>query len=154
MEQGVQQESVKVTLLRNGIEEKIKVKTVSYNYQGTNRFALWGGGVVHNAHPSISIKSGIEKECVYISSFFYGSPVNRSGLMAANCITEIDGRPVKNLDDFIGAVSGKDSGEIVKVRTTDVFDKSTRVNAVRTDSFYWPLVNFIYEDKQWQRAEL
>ena len=107
VERAVQKPAVTLTVLRNGIEERIEVPTVALGGRDLDRFVVWAGAVLQAPHRALSAQRSIPPEGVFVAYFSYGSPATRYQLWAGRRIVEVDGRPTPDLDAFITAVAGR-----------------------------------------------
>ena len=97
----------------------------------------WAGPLLQAPHQAAQIQRRVPEEGVYVSLYWYGSPASRSKLRAARLITEVDGRPVADLDAFLALVRGRQSGDSVRLLTIDVDGKAELIT-LRLDREYFP----------------
>ncbi len=104
-------------ILREGKEILIKIKigarpqdldTLSQNpvWDSQSRSANFRGMIVEDISSSLKARFRLsESEGVIITSIEEGSPAERSGLNVGDIILKIEGKPIKDRDDFLKAVS-------------------------------------------------
>lgn len=126
-----------VTLLRDGAVLDTTATASPIHGHGTRRVLHWAGALVQEIPRSVRIQRGLDTAAVYISLYWYGSPASRSKLRAARLITEVDGRPVADLDAFLALVRGRQSGDSVRLLTVDVDGKAELIT-LRLDREYFP----------------
>ena len=68
---------------------------------------------------------------VLISSVEANSPADRAGLKAGDVVTEADGRKVDDASDLVGALGGKDEGEVTLTVVRDRKQRTVRVTPER-----------------------
>ncbi|KAF9127697.1 serine protease [Mortierella sp. 14UC] len=96
-------ESVKMTVLREGQELCLNVPTVPLTGTDTNRILAWAGALIQMPYKAVLEQVSNVPQGVYVSCTLYGSPAS-TALRPGVWITEIDGIPVANLDEFLDAV--------------------------------------------------
>ncbi|KAF8932137.1 serine protease [Haplosporangium gracile] len=96
-------ESVRMTVLREGQELSLIVPTVPLLGTDTNRILAWAGALIQMPYKAVLEQVSNVPQGVYISCTLYGSPAS-TALRPGVWITEVDGIPVANLDDFLDAV--------------------------------------------------
>lgn len=153
VEKAVQKPQVKVTVLRDGAEQKIDVATVELGGRDMDRMLLWAGAVLQTPHRALAAQRGIAPEGVFVGYFSYGSPATRYQLWAGRRIVEVDGQPTPDLDAFIKAVAGRPDGSSVRLRTMS-WNGSVEVITLKLDTRYWPSYELRRTDQGWERKAL
>lgn len=69
----------------------------------TNRIVAWAGALIQMPYKAVLEQVSNVPSGVYVSCTLYGSPAS-TALRPGVWITEVDGIPVKNLDEFLDAV--------------------------------------------------
>ncbi|KAG0217061.1 serine protease [Mortierella sp. NVP41] len=96
-------ESVRMTVLREGQEMCLVVPTVPLIGTDTNRILAWAGALIQMPYKAVLEQVSNVPQGVYVSCTLYGSPAS-TALRPGVWITEIDGIPVADLDEFLDAV--------------------------------------------------
>ncbi|KAG9065897.1 serine protease [Linnemannia hyalina] len=96
-------ESVRMTVLREGQELCLIVPTIPLIGTDTNRILAWAGALIQTPYKAVLEQVSNVPQGVYVSCTLYGSPAS-TALRPGVWITEIDGVPVANLDEFLDAV--------------------------------------------------
>jgi S1-C subfamily serine protease len=153
VERSVQKPTVRVTVWRDKAAEVIEVPTVALGGRDLDRIVVWAGAVLQKPHRALAAQRGIEPEGVFVAYFSYGSPATRYQLWAGRRITEVDGRPVPDLDAFIQAVSGKEDRTSLRLRTV-TWNGSVEVMTLKLDKRFWPTYELKRTDQGWMRTAL
>ncbi|KAF9930264.1 hypothetical protein FBU30_000684 [Linnemannia zychae] len=111
-------ESVNMTVLREGREIKLVVPTVPLLGTDTNRIVAWAGALIQMPYKAVLEQVSNVPQGVYVSCTLYGSPAS-TALRPGVWITEIDGVPVSNLDEFLDAVH-RHENKVVRSRQGSV----------------------------------
>jgi len=149
----VQKESVQVELWRDGATHEIAVPTVALDGHDLDRVIIWAGALLQAPHRELAAQRGIEPTGVYVAYFAYGSPATSYGLWAGSRIVEVDGHPVRDLDAFIAAVSGKADRDSVRL-TAVQWNGAPEVTTLKLDNKYWPAYELRHTADGWQRIAL
>ncbi|KAG0083211.1 hypothetical protein BGZ92_010989 [Podila epicladia] len=96
-------ESVQMTVLREGKEITMHVPTVAMLGTDTNRIVAWAGALIQMPYKAVLEQVSNVPQGVYVSCTLYGSPAS-TALRPGVWITEVDGVPIANLDEFLDAV--------------------------------------------------
>ncbi|KAF9382125.1 hypothetical protein CPC16_009509 [Podila verticillata] len=96
-------ESVQMTILREGKEITLRVPTVAMLGTDTNRIVAWAGALIQMPYKAVLEQVSNVPQGVYVSCTLYGSPAS-TALRPGVWITEVDGIPISNLDEFLDAV--------------------------------------------------
>ncbi len=154
VEEATQLPQVKLTLLRDGVEQVVEVATAALRGEDIDRMLLWAGAVLHAPHRAMTIQRSIAPEGVFVAYFAYGSPATRYGLFAGRRIVEVDGRPVPDLDAFIAAVRGRENRSSVRLKTV-TWNGTTGVTTLKLDQNYWPTYDLRRTpDAVWERKAI
>jgi len=153
VEKAVQKPRVRVTVLRDGVEQAIDVATVELGGRDLNRILLWAGAVLQTPHRALAAQRGIPPEGVFVGYFAYGSPATRYQLWAGRRIVEVDGQPTPDLDAFIKAVASRADGSSVRLRTMS-WNGSVEVITLKLDTRYWPSYELRRTAQGWVRTAL
>ena len=153
VERAVQKPEVRVTVLRDGLQQTIVVPTVELGGRDLDRVVLWAGAVLQEPHRALSAQRGIPPEGVFVGYYSYGSPATRYQLWAGRRIVEVDGQPTPNLDAFIKAVAGRPDRSSVRLRTM-AWNGSVDVITLKLDTRYWPAYELKRTPSGWDRTML
>ncbi|KAF9580638.1 hypothetical protein BGW38_002631 [Lunasporangiospora selenospora] len=96
-------ESVQMTVLREGRVLNLTVPTVAMLGTDTNRIIAWAGALIQMPYKAVLEQVSNVPAGVYVSCTLYGSPAS-TALRPGVWITEVDGIPVADLDEFLDAV--------------------------------------------------
>lgn len=91
------------TVLREGKEITLRVPTVAMLGTDTNRIVAWAGALIQMPYKAVLEQVSNVPQGVYVSCTLYGSPAS-TALRPGVWITEVDGIPISNLDEFLDAV--------------------------------------------------
>ena len=144
---------VTVTVLRDGEELTLPLRTAALHGNDIERLLLWAGAVLHSPHRAMAAQRGIPPEGVFVAFFSYGSPATRYQLFAGRRIVEVDGRPTPDLDAFMAAVAGRRDRSSVRLKTVS-WNGSIEVITLKLDLHYWPTAEVRHGAGGWQREEL
>jgi S1-C subfamily serine protease len=153
VERAVQKPLVRVTVLRDGVEQKIEVPTVALGGRDLDRVVVWAGAVLQKPHRALAAQRGVEPHGVFVAYFSYGSPATRYQLWAGRRIVEVDGQPTPDLDAFIRAVSGREDRSSLRLRTV-TWNGAVDVITLKLDKLYWPSYELRRSDDGWKRVAL
>jgi len=153
VEQATQAPQVEVTVLRDGVEKNVTVKTAALHGEDIDRVLLWAGAVLHAPHRAMTIQRAIPPTGVFVAYFSYGSPATRHGLYAGRRIVEVDGKPTPDLDAFIAAVQGRADRSSVRLKTV-TWNGSTGVTTLKLDQNYWPTYEIARTSTGWERRAI
>jgi S1-C subfamily serine protease len=150
VERAGQQGEVLLTLLRDGGELTLQVRTAAVDGRGTDRALFWAGAILQAPHSAINQQGGITPEGVYVAWFWYGSPANRYGLTASRLIVGVDDRDVTDLDGFLAAVADLPDRSSVRLRTVSL-DGAMDVMTLKLDLEFWPTTELRRNGEGWER---
>lgn len=152
VEMAVQQPEVELTLWRNGALQSVAVPTVALSGEGVRRLVRWGGALLQEPYRDMAAQRGIPPEGVYVAYYSYGSPASRAGLLPGVRIVEVNGAPVRDLDEFLLSVRDIKNRSSVRL-TTRAWNDSTEVLTLKLDKTFWPAWEVVHEGV-WQRLPL
>ncbi|KAF9563157.1 serine protease [Mortierella alpina] len=95
--------NVDATVLREGTVLSLTVPTIPLLGTDTNRIIAWAGALIQMPYKAVLEQVSNVPTGVYVSCTLYGSPAS-TALRPGVWITEVDGIPVANLDEFLDAV--------------------------------------------------
>ncbi len=154
VERAVQRPEVEVTILRRGATSTLRMAPVPLWGRGVDRVLLWAGATLQAPYRALAIQRGIPREGVFVSFFAFGSPASHYGLYPGRRITEVDDRPVANLDAFIRAVVGRKDRSSVRLKTVS-WNGEVDVITLRLDEHFWPAYEIERRaDGSWRRVDL
>jgi len=153
VEQRVQKPAVVVEVLRDGQVLRLDVATVVLNGDGVRRAVMWAGALLQSPYRDMAAQRGVEPTGVYVSYFAFGSPASRYGLYAGRRITQVDGIPIADLDQFIEVVRTKRNRDAVRL-TTQTWNNQLEVLTLKLDDTYWPAWEINWQDGEWRRTDL
>ena len=110
------------------------------------------GAVLQTPHPVVSAQHGAAPGGVYVSWFWFGSPANRSRLLATHRIVEVDGVPIAKLDAFLGVTMNRPNGRAVRLKTIDLDGKASVVT-LKPDPHFWPTSEIRRSPDGWERID-
>lgn len=145
-----QQPKAKVTFFSQGEVKEALVETTLLYGQDIDRVIYWSGLYLHSPHRAAQLQGNVGNFGVYVASYLYGSPATRYGVYAMRQITEIDGVPIKNMDDFLIHVKDKQHKDTVIIKTLD-FNNTSEVVSLSVDNNYWPFYELKYSNDEWKR---
>lgn len=153
VERAVQKPSVRLTVLRDGVERTMDAPTVALTGRDLDRILVWAGAVLQEPHRALAAQRGIAPEGVFVAYFSYGSPATRYQLWAGRRIVEVDGQHVPDLDAFIRAVAGKEDRASLRLRTV-AWNGAVDVITLKLDKRYWPAYELRRTPQGWRRTAL
>ena len=112
---------VQLTVLREGEEMAMTVPTTQLYSFETNHIVFWAGATLQT--PILAVRETMRSipSNVYISSITYGSPANQYGVASEMFVTEVDGKSISSLDDFLAIIKAKSKAHYrttAKTKTT------------------------------------
>mmetsp|Transcript_7479 Transcript_7479/g.9246 ORF Transcript_7479/g.9246 Transcript_7479/m.9246 type:complete len:434 (-) Transcript_7479:23-1324(-) len=143
-------ESVRVTVWRDGEEKNFDVPTVSLGGLEPNNLLVWAGALLQDSYRELLLSQKEYHEGVYICRYYFGSPAEFYGVKASCWIMALNGIPTPNLSTFLDVVKTLDSNEFVRITTMDTSDKE-RLVTLRPNPDYWPTVQFTQQNGKWSR---
>jgi len=122
---------------RAGTEVSLSVEPVGWSGVDLDRVLVWSGATLHDPHRAMSAQRGIEASGVFVAYFMFGSPASRFRLLAGRRITEVDGRPVTDLDGFMAEVVDRPDGSSLRLKLVD-WNGTPELITLTPDEHYWP----------------
>ena len=147
-------ESVTLEVYRNGENLKLDVPVEDLEAKKVRRFVRFGGAVFHDITPQLRRILFLEADGVYLPHAAAGSSFSRVGLQERNgnskvVILDINGKQIRNLDDFIEACETITDGQhtYVVVRDFNLFDSSPTPKSLTINLKFGPLQQFEWNQK-------
>jgi len=142
-------ESVSLQVYRNGENLNLDVPVEDLEAKKVRRFVRFGGAVFHDITPQLRRILFLEADGVYLPHAAAGSSFSRVGLQERNgnskvVILDINGKQIRNLDDFIEACKTITDGQhtYVVVRDFNLFDSSPTPKSLTVNLKFGPLQQF------------
>ena len=153
--------TVAVTLWRDGAEVTTRVRVTPCSGLGTQRLIQWAGAQIQAAHRSVrelgwapGEAHGDGEGLPYISRWHHGSPAHRYGLYALVWITSVNGTPTPDLDSFLAVVRSLPDGADARLMTVNLHQQP-KAMTMKMDAVYWPTVELRRgADGEWHRTQL
>ncbi|RCI03237.1 serine protease [Rhizopus stolonifer] len=154
------QDHVEMVVLRNGKEVKVNVALTEQSGFETTRVIGWQGALIQLPYRSVLEQVRNAPVGVYVSCTLYGSPASNV-LRPGVWIVEVQGKPVKDLDEFLQVVHAsereiksnvvdeeeEEDGEgYVRIKTVSR-NETVRVAALKLDVHYWDSWQLIRDEK-------
>ena len=141
--------SVTLEIYRNGENLKLDVPVEDLEAKKVRRFVRFGGAVFHDITPQLRRMLFLEADGVYLPHAAAGSSFSRVGLQERSgnskvVILDINGKQIRNLDDFIEACETITDGQhtYVVVRDFNLFDSSPTPKSLTINLKFGPLQQF------------
>eukprot|EP00842_Homolaphlyctis_polyrhiza_P002799 jgi/Hompol1/351/HPOL_002476-RA len=131
------QDDIKMTILRDGVEMDVLVPLSAMSTVGTERIVGWAGAVFHMPHKAVYQHFKDVPPGVLCAAVSLGSPSLLYGLSPLSFITEINGVTINDLDGFLNAVAKVSPDTFVRVRTMMPLTRKVRVIAIRPNTHYF-----------------
>ena len=148
--------SVNLDIYRNGENLSIDIPVEDLEAKKVTRFVRFGGAILHDITPQLRRILFLEADGVYLPHAERGSSFSRVGVQERNgnskiVILDINGKQIRNLDDFIEACKSITDGQhtYVVVRDFNLFDSSPTPKSLTVNLKFGPLQQF-----EWNQAEL
>ncbi|KAJ3103726.1 serine protease [Phlyctochytrium planicorne] len=132
----VDKTEIQMTILRDKNEMNVTVPQTLLEHSCTTRIVGWAGAIFQMPPKAIYQQLKIVPKGVLCSVVYDGSPSQLYQLQPLSWVTEIDGKEISNLDDFLEAVRSIPSGSFARLRLVN-FNRFVKVIALRTDSHYF-----------------
>ena len=117
----------------------INVRLAQEEGMGTDRIVHFAGAQLQAPHRWCKEQGHMPQGCgVFISRWHHGSPSHRYGLYALHYITEVNGKCVRDLDEFVQEVKTIKDGEFIRIKMRPLEAPSSKIIAVKLDLVYWP----------------
>lgn len=149
-------ESVSLEVYRNGEHLKLDVPVEDLEAKKVRRFVRFGGAVFHDITPQLRRMLFLEADGVYLPHAAAGSSFSRVGLQERSgnskvVILDVNGKQIRNLDDFMEACQTITDGQhtYVVVRDFNLFDSSPTPKSLTINLKFGPLQQF-----EWNPAAL
>ena len=141
--------TVNLDIYRNGENLSLDVPVENLEEKKVRRFVRFGGAVFHDITPQLRRILYLEADGVYLPHADAGSSFSRVGLQERNgnskvVILDINGKQIRNLDDFIEACQTISDGQhtYVVVRDFNLFDSSPTPKSLTVNLKFGPLQQF------------
>ncbi|KAJ0410952.1 hypothetical protein ATCC90586_004305 [Pythium insidiosum] len=149
-----QKPQVKLTIVRDGKEQQVEIKTLFLERTELNRIVFWQGLLLQAPPLSVSAQRGLALEDgVYVSCRYSGSPAARYGPPPTSRIKEVDGVKIRHLDDFLRVVQAAAANDSVRIKYTDLSGKD-RLSTLKIEPKYWPTSELVHENGEWHRRRV
>ena len=152
LEQAVQAEQVRLTLMRGQDLIELDLPTWPLVGEGIDHLVSWAGMLLHEPHHEVQTQRGIPAEGVYVTWYWYGSPAHRYAVRATRRIVEVNGQPTGDLATFLEVVGEMEDRDAVRLKTIGL-DGRERVETLKLDLRYWPTWEAKRVDGEWVRTE-
>ncbi|KAJ3179210.1 serine protease [Irineochytrium annulatum] len=127
---------LELTILRDKKEMTVTVPQSVLQTSGTSRIVGWSGAIFQMPSKAVYQQLKQVPEGVLCSVVHDGSPAQLYQLHPLSWVTEINEHKIRNLDDFIAAVSKIPSDTFARIRTVN-YNRFVRVIAIRCNSHYF-----------------
>ncbi len=145
---------VTLDVYRNGENLSLKVPVENLEKKKVQRFVRFGGAVFHDITPQLRRLLYLEADGVYMPHAAAGSSFSRVGVQERNgnskvVILDINGKQIRNLDDFIEACQTITDGQhtYVVVRDFNLFDSSPTPRSLTVNLKFGPLQQFKWDSE-------
>ena len=154
-------QNVMLDIYRNGEAMSVELPVEDLELKKIRRFVRFAGSIVHDITPSLRRMLYFEADGVYLTHADAGSSFSRIGLRERNgnskvVILEINGRPIRDLDDFVDACKEISDGQhtYVVVRDFNLFDSSPTPKSLTVNLKFGPLQVFLWNEHilDWEEA--
>ena len=142
-------ESVNLNVYRNGENLSLDVPVEDLESKKVRRFVRFGGAIFHDITPKLRRTLFLDADGVYLPHAVAGSSFSRVGVQERNgnskvVILDINGKQIRNLDDFIEACKTITDGQhtYVVVRDFNLFDSSPKPKSLTVNLKFGPLQQF------------
>ncbi len=153
---------VSLEIYRNGEHLILNVPVEDLEERKVQRFVRFGGAVFHDITPQLRRLLYLEADGVYLPHAAAGSSFSRVGVQERNgnskvVILNINGKQIRNLDDFIEACDSITDGQhtYVVVRDFNLFDSSPTPKSLTVNLKFGPLQQFEWNSTalDWEKIE-
>jgi S1-C subfamily serine protease len=127
---------------------RIRLPTTELTGEETNRVIGWAGALVQAPYRAVLEQVRRIPSGVYVSCTLYGAPANTYDLKPGVWITEVNGNPVSDLDNFLDQVKACErdaKGGYIRLTTVSRAE-TTAVLSLRTDPHYWPTFQLLKDN--------
>lgn len=154
VEKCTQKPEVKLTIVRDGQEMQVAIKTLLMERTEINRIVFWQGLLLQAPPLSVSAQRSISlDDGLYVSCRYSGSPAARYGPPPTSRIKEIDGIKITSIDDFLRVVRSTAANDSVRIKYTDLSGKD-RLSTLKLEPKYWPTSELVLENGEWHRRRV
>jgi len=156
-------QTVKITVLRREEEVVVEVPVLELEREKTKTFVLFGGGTFQNISADFRRRFNYEGDGVFMNSVRIGSAFSSLGVFEGKdpttrrvIIKELDGKRIRNLDDFIKTAQGIIDGTQTMVIFQDLFSVDTGPQVMYTsfDLMVSELRIFAFDDRSGNWEEM
>lgn len=153
---------VSLEIYRNGENLTLNIPVEDLEKKKVQRFVRFGGAVFHDITPQLRRLLYLEADGVYLPHAAAGSSFSRVGVQERNgnskvVILNINGKQIRNLDDFIEACAAITDGQhtFVVVRDFNLFDSSPTPKSLTVNLKFGPLQQFEWDGEalDWEKVE-
>ncbi|KAL4152309.1 hypothetical protein PRNP1_009242 [Phytophthora ramorum] len=153
VERCTQKPEVQLTIVRDGREMQLDVRTLFMERTEINRIVFWQGLLLQAPPLSVSAQRSISlDDGIYVSCRYSGSPAARYGPPPTSRIKEIDGIKITSIDDFLRVVTAKSDNDSVRIKYTDLSGKD-RLSTLKLEPKYWLTSELVHEGGEWRRVQ-
>ncbi len=142
-------ESVSLNVYRNGENLSLDVPVEDLESKKVRRFVRFGGAIFHDITPKLRRTLFLDADGVYLPHAVAGSSFSRVGVQERNgnskvVILDINGKQIRNLNDFVEACQSITDGQhtYVVVRDFNLFDSSPKPKSLTVNLKFGPLQQF------------
>lgn len=154
VDRAAHKEMLSMTLLRRGKVIEQQVPTELLDSSGLKRIVSWAGAIFHRQQREIAYQRGRNDDGLYISWIWKGTPAAHYGVSPASLLVELDGKPIRNLDEFVVRLNETKEQESVRIKVASLNGQETMLT-LKLDDQYWPAFELRYDDESgWQRSGL
>ena len=159
----LKEETVQLTVIRNGQVQVLYVTPDNLNQQKTKAFALFAGGTFQDIPREFRVDYNFVGEGVLMNSIVKGSTFELIGAWKEKnptfrrvVIIALDGKPVTNLEDFLHIASTLNDKEHIAVTYQDCFGKESipTMELLTLELTYNPLQLFVLTKDDQQLFEV
>ncbi len=154
--------SVNLNVYRNGENLSLDVPVEDLESKKVRRFVRFGGAIFHDITPKLRRTLFLDADGVYLPHAVAGSSFSRVGVQERNgnskvVILDINGKQIRNLDNFIEACQSITDGQhtYVVVRDFNLFDSSPKPKSLTVNLKFGPLQQFEWNQEilDWDEVE-
>ncbi len=145
------EKNINLDVYRNGENLSLDIPVEDLEAKKVRRFVRFGGAVFHDITPQLRRILFLEADGVYLPHAVAGSSFSRVGLQERNgnskvVILDINGKQIRNLDDFVDACKMITDGQhtYVVVRDFNLFDSSPTPKSLTLNLKFGPLQQFVW----------
>lgn len=153
VERCTQKPEVQLTIVRDGQESQLEVKTLFMERTDIKRIIFWQGLLLQAPPLSVSAQRSISlDDGIYVSCRYSGSPAARYGPPPTSRIKEIDGIKITSIDEFLRVVTEKSANDSVCIKYADLSGKE-HLSTLKLEPKYWPTSELVYKSGEWHRRQ-